>query len=204
MQRVQAEAQRAEQAAEQARREREAALAREAAARVAREAQAARLAQAAADEERREAARRAMGRQLDAEAAQREAAQRAAADARPASWSSLRRARLFGRSDPNAELLQYAESVARRIQLNTPAQQLRELAERPHRAPLVTVAIRQDGSVESIVFVQSSGHSEVDAAVRALVQGLAPYPAFPPLLASQLDVLEIRRTWVFSSTLSLQ
>jgi len=170
------------------------------------EAARARAAELAEEEERREARRRAMGRQLDEEAAQREAAARAAPapDSRPPAWSSLRRARLFGRIDPNAELLRYAEAWARRVQLNTPAEQVRELAKLPHQAPLVTVAIRRDGTVESISFVSSSGQPELDAAIRRIVQGLAPYPAFSAALASEYDVVEIRRSWSFSSAVWLQ
>ena len=110
---------------------------------------------------------------------------------------------MFGRADPNTELVLYAEAWARRIQLNTGADLLRELAGKNHRAPVVTVAIRQDGSVESVTLVVSSGASEVDDAVRRIVQGLAPYPAFSPALARVYDVIEIRRTWHFDSAVRL-
>src|SRR5206468_1563858 len=95
--------------------------------------------------ERREAARRAMGRQLDEEAARR-----------PSS-SSARRGRLFGRADANAELILYAEAWERKIQLNMTFDMIREAATLPHTNPMVTVAIRSDGSVESVTFVVSSG-----------------------------------------------
>jgi TonB family protein len=178
---------------------------REAAAQAAAREEAARVLAARADDERREAARRAMGRQLDAEAAARDAArtQSPTPNLLPYSWSSARRGRLFGRADPNAELVLYAEAWARRIQLNTGADLLRELAGKNHRAPVVTVAIRQDGSVESVTLVVSSGASEVDDAVRRIVQGLAPYPAFSPALARVYDVIEIRRTWHFDSAVRL-
>lgn len=178
---------------------------REAAAQAAAREEAARVLAARADDERREAARRAMGRQLDAEAAARDAArsQSPTPNLLPYSWSSARRGRLFGRADPNTELVLYAEAWARRIQLNTGADLLRELAGKNHRAPVVTVAIRQDGSVESVTLVVSSGASEVDDAVRRIVQGLAPYPAFSPALARVYDVIEIRRTWHFDSAVRL-
>ena len=178
---------------------------REAATQAAAREEAARVLAARADDERREAARRAMGRQLDAEAAARDAArsQSPTPNLLPYSWSSARRGRLFGRADPNTELVLYAEAWARRIQLNTGADLLRELAGKNHRAPVVTVAIRQDGSVESVTLVVSSGASEVDDAVRRIVQGLAPYPAFSPALARVYDVIEIRRTWHFDSAVRL-
>ncbi|MDO9460939.1 MAG: hypothetical protein Q7N95_12620, partial [Alphaproteobacteria bacterium] len=106
-------------------------------------------------EARREAVLRAIGRQLDEEAARRDAASAAANLApRPSpSASSLRRGRLFGRTDANAELVLYAEAWARKIQLNMGFDRVREAAKRPHTDPLVTVAIRSDGSVESVTFV---------------------------------------------------
>ena len=68
---------------------------------------------------------------------------------------------------------------------------------------MVTVAIRGDGSVESVTFVLSSGVTEVDEAIRRIVQSLVPYPAFPPGLAREFDVIEIRRTWHFDTAVRL-
>ena len=117
--------------------------------------------------------------------------------------STARRIKLFGRAHPNLELIRYAEAWARRIQLNTGVETVREAAKRPHRAPLVTVAIRSDGSVESVTFEVSSGAAEVDDAIRRIVEGQKPYAAFPPALASEYDVVEIRRAWHFDTTVRL-
>jgi hypothetical protein len=154
---------------------------------------------------RREAARRAMGRQLDEEAARREAASTAAGlPSRLApSSSGARRGRLFGRADSNAELVLYAEAWARKIQLNMTFDMVRDAAKRPHTDPLVTVAIRSDGSVESVTFVMSSGVAEIDEAIRRIVHSQVPYPSFPPVLASEFDVIEIRRTWHFDMAIRL-
>ena len=151
---------------------------------------------------RREARRRAIGRQLDEEAAQREAASNAARQL-PLSLSTARRARLWGRGDPNVELVQYAEGWARKIQFNTPVATVREVAKQPHSHPMVTVAIRSDGSVESVTFVVSSGVAQVDDAIRRIVQSHEHYQAFPPALAREYDVIEIRRTWHFHDAVSL-
>ena len=158
--------------------------------------------QAAQDEARREAARRAMGRQLDEEAAQREAAARASA-ANPGSSISKRRGRLLGRTDTNSELVLYAEAWARRIQLNTRPERTQRIAQRPHTAPLVNVAIRSDGSLESITFVVSSGVADIDQAVRDIVQELLPYSPFSAALARDFDVIEIRRSWQFDTAVRL-
>ncbi len=153
------------------------------------------------EEERRLARRRAMGRQLDEEAAQRQAA--ATRQPLPLSLSTARRVRLWGRSDPNVELMLYAENWVRRIQLNTPVDTVRQLAEQRHTAPMVTVAMRSDGSVEAVTLVVSSGVPEVDEAIRRIVQNNVPYPPFPPRLARQYDVVEIRRTWHFDTAIRL-
>jgi DNA-directed RNA polymerase specialized sigma24 family protein len=102
------------------------------------------------------------------------------------------------------ELVQYAEAWARRIQFNTAVDTVRDAARRPHTPPLVTVAVRSDGSVESITFVVSSGVAEVDEAIRRIVGSQRPYPAFPPALAREFDVIEIRRSWYFDSGVRLQ
>jgi hypothetical protein len=146
-----------------------------------------------------------MGRQLDEEAARRDAASTPAGlpSTLPPSWSTARRARLWGRSDPNVELIQYAEAWARKIHFNTAADMVRDVANRPHTNPLVTVAIRSDGSVESVTFDLSSGVAEIDEAIRRIVQSQTPYQAFPPALAREFDVIEIRRTWHFDSAVRL-
>ena len=150
---------------------------------------------------RREAALRAIGRQLDEEAARREAAT-AAARLLPSS-SSARRYRLFGRTDRNAELILYAEAWSRKIELNMTFDMVREAAKQPHTDPLVTVAIRSDGSVESVTFVLSSGVAAIDEAIRRIVQSQTPYQVFPPGLAREFDVIEIRRTWHFDIAIRL-
>lgn len=145
-----------------------------------------------------------MGRQLDEEAARRDAAAaaRSSSPLLPAA-SSLRRGRLFGRTDANAELLAYAEAWARKIQLNQTFDMVRDAAKQPHNDPLVTVAIRSDGSVESVSFVRSSGVPAIDEAIRQVVQSQANYPAFQPALAREYDVIEIRRTWHFDMAIRL-
>ncbi len=157
------------------------------------------------EDARRYERRRAMGRQLDEEAARREATSTAARSPStlPLSLSTARRVRLWGRTDSNVELVKYAEAWARKIQFNTPIDTVREVAKRPHTNPMVTVAIRSDGSVESVTFVLSSGVPEVDEAIRRIVQSHVHYQAFPPGLAREFDVIEVRRTWHFDMAIRL-
>lgn len=155
---------------------------------------------------KREAVLRAIGRQLDEERARRDAAANAApspSGALPLSLSTARRARLFGHTDPNADLVAYAQAWALKIQLNTLPDQVRAVARRPHTPATVTVALRRDGSVESVTFVVSSGMAEIDDAIRRIIDAQRPYPAFAPNLAREFDVIEIRRTWHFDAAVRL-
>ena len=52
-------------------------------------------------------------------------------------------------------------------------------------------------------FVVPSGVHEVDAAIRNMVDSQRPYLPFPPALARDFDVIEIRRTWHFSDAVRL-
>lgn len=151
-----------------------------------------------------EATRQESARQKAARlgAAQRDAAARLA-NSLPYSLSTDRRARPLGRSDPNAELVLYAEGWARRIPLNTAPEAAREAAGMARTPAVVTVALQHDGCVESVVFVFSSGSTEVDTVIRYVVQNNAPYPAIPPPLAREYVVVEIRRTWAFDSAVHL-
>ncbi len=63
--------------------------------------------------------------------------------------------------------------------------------------------MRRDGSVETISFVVSSGVPGIDDAVRRIVMSQVPYQAFPPSLAREFDVIEIRRTWHFDVAVRL-
>ncbi|RFC36777.1 MAG: hypothetical protein DID92_2727743451 [Candidatus Nitrotoga sp. SPKER] len=158
------------------------------------------------EEAKREARLQAIGRQLNESAARRKEASTATArlnSTLPYSLSTVRRARLWGRTHSNAELVQYAEAWARKIQFNTPIDKVREVVKRPHTDPMVTVSIRSDGSVESVIFVISSGVAEVDEAIRRIVQSHVHYQAFPPELAREFNVVDIRRTWHFDTAIRL-
>ncbi|MCY1378536.1 hypothetical protein D9M69_661800 [compost metagenome] len=87
--------------------------------------------------------------------------------------------------------------------MNMTIDMVREAAKQPHTQPVVTVAIRSDGTVESVTFVRSSGVTAIDEAIPRIVHSQANYPAFPPGLASEYDVIEIRRTWHFDMAVRL-
>jgi hypothetical protein len=158
----------------------------------------------AEQEAKREERLRAIGKQLAEEAAQRDAASNRPSRSLLPTASSLRRGWLLGRADPNAELVLYAEAMSRKIEMNMTFDMVREAVKQPHAQPIVTVAVRADGSVEKVTFVVSSGVAAIDEAIRKVVASQAPYPVFPPALARQYDVIEIRRTWIFDVAIRLQ
>jgi len=118
--------------------------------------------------------------------------------------SGLRRRWLFGRADPDRDLVLYADAMSRKIELNLTIDMVRELLKQAHTQPMVTVAVRADGSVEKVTFEVSSGVPALDDAIRKVIASQAPYGAFPPSLAHRYDVIEIRRTWVFDYAIRLQ
>ena len=114
-----------------------------------------------------------------------------------------RRRTIFGRTDRDVVAMMYAEGWRQKVELNAAIETLKAAKVAPYTNPVVTVALRSDGSVDSIVINQSSGVAEVDAAVRKIIQSLAPYAPFPRDLAAEYDVIEIRRIWSFDTAVRL-
>jgi protein TonB len=59
------------------------------------------------------------------------------------------------------------------------------------------VVIKNDGSLEDIQILSSSGYAVLDEAAIKIVRMAAPYAPFPPELRATTDKLEIVRTWHF-------
>ena len=59
------------------------------------------------------------------------------------------------------------------------------------------VVVDQFGILLDVTVLESSGFPHLDRAAIKTVQDAAPYPAFPPALSTQVDKLEIVRTWQF-------
>ena len=59
------------------------------------------------------------------------------------------------------------------------------------------VVIRQDGSLEDIKVMSSSGYAVLDEAAMKIVRLAAPFAPFPAELRTTTDRLEIIRTWQF-------
>lgn len=122
---------------------------------------------------------------------------------RPAQQRADVRRRVVDTLERDVRLRLYVDSFRQKIERNA-AQIRMQLAGGPGRAdPLVSVALRSDGSVDDVTIVRSSGRPDTDEAVRRIVHLNARYAAFPPNVAERFDVIEIRRIWRFSESLKL-
>lgn len=61
------------------------------------------------------------------------------------------------------------------------------------------VAVRADGSIDSLRILHSSGHKLLDDAAVRIVKLAAPFAPFPPDILNETDILDITRTWRFLS-----
>ncbi len=64
---------------------------------------------------------------------------------------------------------------------------------------VLSVRIKNDGSVERVDIDRSSGHRVLDDAARRIVRMAEPFAAFPADIRRDFDILEITRTWSFTS-----
>jgi protein TonB len=69
---------------------------------------------------------------------------------------------------------------------------------------MMTVRIRGDGSVERVEIDRPSGHHVLDEAARRIVRMASPFAEIPATIRHEYDVLEITRTWTFTSSNQLQ
>jgi hypothetical protein len=114
-----------------------------------------------------------------------------------------RRRTLIGRPDQDARLAVFAESWSQRVQQNADFEFLDAAKSGDYTNPIVTVTLRADGSVDSVVFRRASGIAAIDDAIRIIIASLAPYSRIPAELAMDYDVVEVTRLWTFGSGLRL-
>jgi hypothetical protein len=100
-------------------------------------------------------------------------------------------------------LRMYVDSFRQKIERNGALNYSSLSSQRVRIDPLVSVAIRSDGSVDEVTIVRSSGRADTDEAVRRIVRVNARYSIFPPNVAVRYDVIEIRRIWRFDEQLKL-
>ncbi|HGX92592.1 MAG TPA: energy transducer TonB [Candidatus Tenderia sp.] len=64
---------------------------------------------------------------------------------------------------------------------------------------LMDVAIRQDGTIQEINILSSSGQKLLDDAAVRIVRLAAPFAPLPPEMRKDTDILHITRTWKFEA-----
>lgn len=69
---------------------------------------------------------------------------------------------------------------------------------------VLTAIIGSDGRLERVDIDRSSGKKILDAAARRIVELAAPYPPFPESVRTEFNVIEITRTWSFTTAGHLQ
>jgi len=90
----------------------------------------------------------------------------------------------------------WVSKVERVGNLNYPSELRRK---KLHGDLVLTVGINQNGTVESIDVMRSSGLNEIDQAAINIVQMAAPYAPLPDHITEHVDVLHITRTWRFET-----
>jgi len=88
----------------------------------------------------------------------------------------------------------WVAKVERIGNLNYPDQARRQLLQ---GSLVLTVAIIEDGSIESIELIQPSGFPLLDDAARRIVELSGPFAPIPQTEDEPIDVLHITRTWRF-------
>lgn len=122
----------------------------------------------------------------------------ASLEARSAAYASRQRRKSVSASTREFRYASYLGAWARKVErignLNYP-----QAAKEQHiyGSLILDVAVRRDGSVESVRVVRSSGYELLDQAAVNIVNLAAPYAPFPPEIAAETDVLDIIRTWQF-------
>jgi TonB family protein len=97
----------------------------------------------------------------------------------------------------------YIDSVRQKIERNATVSEAQLSSQAVHTDPVVSIAIRSDGSIEDVTILRSSGRPDIDEIVRRVVRLNARYAAFPANVAANYDVIELRRIWTFAGVLRL-
>lgn len=114
-------------------------------------------------------------------------------------YQKLPRRKFIGARTQEYRYAQYIEDwrvkVERIGNLNYPDQARREQV---YGKLQLSVAIRANGSVESVEVSRSSGHRILDAAAVSIVKLASPFSPLPPNISKDIDILTITRTWSFT------
>jgi protein TonB len=95
----------------------------------------------------------------------------------------------------------WVSKVERVGNLNYPSELRRK---KLHGDLVLTVGINQNGTVESVDVMRSSGITEIDRAAIGIVQMAAPYAPLPDNISDRVDILHITRTWRFETAFGVE
>ena len=119
--------------------------------------------------------------------------------AKTEAYNKRPRKRQFGARAAEHRFAQYIEAWRRKAErigeLNYPPAARGKL----YGNLLMTVAIRRDGSIESIVVNRPSQYAVLNEAAVRIVRMGEPYAVFPPNIARDTDIIEISRVWTFTN-----
>ena len=98
----------------------------------------------------------------------------------------------------------YKEGWRQKIETKSPPPSdfMRESKLGTYVNPVVTVALRPDGNVESVVFNRESGVPHIDHAVKRIIYMLSPYDRLPAEVAPE-GVIEIQYVWTMDKAVRL-
>lgn len=119
-------------------------------------------------------------------------------------YNKMPRKKFIGARTEELRYAQYIEDWRQKVErignLNYPEAARGKL----YGSLVLTLTVRNDGSLSSVDLVRSSGYKELDEAARQIVKLAAPYAAFPENIRREYDELVITRTWTFTSSDRLQ
>lgn len=119
-------------------------------------------------------------------------------------YNKMPRKKFIGARTEELRYAQYIEDWRQKVErignLNYPEAARGKL----YGSLVLTLTVRNDGSLSSVELTRSSGYKELDEAARRIVKMAAPYAAFPDSIRREFDELVITRTWTFTNADRLQ
>jgi TonB family protein len=97
-----------------------------------------------------------------------------------------------------AELLGHLRRIADRMNVTAANDPAAAREQHLYGSLLLTVSIRNDGSIEGIEVNRGSGSRILDAAAVKIVEMSAPFAPFPQEIKRDTDILHVTRTWMFT------
>ena len=114
-------------------------------------------------------------------------------------YNKMPRKKFIGARTEELRYAQYIEDWRQKVErignLNYPEAARGKL----YGSLVLTLTVRNDGSLSNIELIRSSGYKELDEAAKRIVQMAAPYATFPESIRREYDELVITRTWTFTS-----